>query len=182
MSDHPGLDCLSGRSQQPRGLRCWPRNVAHRCGASIVVFNAAVPRHRSPDAADAGGRTSASSNSRGRLACATNRAHLTGSLYLAKGVSDVHLVADGLSSPPRPGLALPSDLRDIVQRPTIYLPPSISPCPLVRLWRCCRRDHESGLEANLTQALSRCAHAHASRVPLQGLEPGHSRPTAATRA
>lgn len=40
-------------------------------------------------------------------ACATNRAHLTGLLYLAKGVSDVHLVADGLSLAPtaRPRLA-----------------------------------------------------------------------------
>lgn len=44
---------------------------------------------------------------------------------------------------------------------TTHLPPSTfepTLTNLVRLWRCCCRDHESGLEADFTQALSGCAH------------------------
>ena len=113
-------------SRLPAVPRRWPREAAHRCGASIrrsdppylatdVLFISAV---------------FGCSNSRGQMFCATNRSRLTGSLFPALVVSDVHLVAGwpwlarptDLASPP-------SDLRNIVRRPPTHLPPSILPRP-----------------------------------------------------
>lgn len=84
---------------------------------------------------------------------------LTGSLFWVRAVSDA---PRGLSSTPPHGRArLVSRLSVPAQhhrQPTFHLRPSNPPWPtLVRLWRCCR-DHESGLEADFTQALSGCAH------------------------
>lgn len=81
---------------------------------------------------------------------------LTGSLFWVKTVSDA---PRGLARRPHTAwLALP--VGACATSSTTHLPPSTfepTLANLVRLWRCCR-DHESGLEADFTQALSGCAH------------------------